>query len=86
VRQRRRREFDRIVGTGAQRGSGALFAFHASHASCPGAYSPCMHRPDAETVSFSWIRVRPGEIEFFYSPAAPCRWAAGDSLRLLRIQ
>lgn len=86
VRERRRREFERIVGGGAQTGSGALFAFHASHASCPGAYSPCMHRHDAETVSFSWIRVRPREIEFFYSPAAPCRWAAGVSRSLARIQ
>jgi len=55
-----------------------LFDFHQSHMSCyPDPYSPCMHREDAETVSFSWVKVSMSAVEFFYSPSAPCRWAPG---------
>ena len=31
-----------------------------------------MHRPDAETVSFSRIQVEPGRIRFDYAPHSPC--------------
>jgi hypothetical protein len=62
-----------------------LFAFHQSHGPEPSAYTVCMHRPDAETVSFSWIRVTNLEGEFFYIPAAPCKrprdHASGSSCR-----
>lgn len=50
-----------------------LLAFHASHAPEPGTLSPCMHRQDAETVSFSRTRVTASAVELGYSPAAPCR-------------
>jgi hypothetical protein len=50
-----------------------LRAFHAGHGVGASAYSTCMHRPDAETVSFSEIDVSCNEIAFLYSPAAPCR-------------
>lgn len=49
-----------------------LESFHASHIPECGAYSVCMHRPDAETVSFSKIRVLPDAVEFEYCPASPC--------------
>jgi hypothetical protein len=49
-----------------------LLEFHRSHVPARSAYSACMHRPDAETVSFSRIYVRGRETEFLYSPAAPC--------------
>jgi len=48
-------------------------AYHESHRPERGARSPCMHRPDAETVSFSRIRVDRSRICFDYSPHAPCR-------------
>jgi hypothetical protein len=50
-----------------------LHAFHSSHGERADAYSPCMHREDAETVSFSWVIVTRDEIRFLYSPAAPCK-------------
>jgi hypothetical protein len=50
-----------------------LEAFHASHAPSRSAYSVCMHRADAETMSFSRIRVTRETIDFAYLPAAPCR-------------
>ncbi len=60
-----------------------LLAFHASHLPERGALSPCMHRDDAETVSFARTRVGSGVVELGYSPEAPCRsvpltWLALD--------
>ena len=85
VQVRRRAEFDRQVeSAGSRLDPSTLFAFHASHAAAPSAYSPCMHRADARTVSFSWIKVTGSEVDFFYSPAAPCQWAPGATQRLPR--
>ena len=61
-----------------------LFAFHRSHAPVRSAYSTCMHRADAETVSFSWIRVSESRATFYYTPAAPCQQVAGVSKKLRR--
>ena len=47
--------------------------FHRAHLDGPSAYSPCMHREDAETVSFSRVNVSASEISLSYSPAPPCR-------------
>jgi hypothetical protein len=49
-----------------------LRRFHASHAPAASAYSTCMHRADASTVSFSHLQVAAGTLQFFYHPAAPC--------------
>ena len=46
--------------------------YHASHHPSSGPYSPCMHRPDAETVSFSQIEVTPRRVRFHYVPHSPC--------------
>lgn len=50
-----------------------LAAFHRGHDPAAGPYSVCMHRDDAETVSFSRIRVRGDAVDFEYVPGAPCR-------------
>src|SRR5258708_10118882 len=47
VRRSRQEEYSHVHD-----GKG-LFAFHRSHAPARSAYSPCMHRADAETESFS---------------------------------
>ncbi|MCC6293251.1 MAG: NRDE family protein [Bryobacterales bacterium] len=83
VRVKRRVEFERITG-GARDNAARLFQFHESHGSGADAYSPCMHRADAETVSFSWVRVAPREVTFFYTPAAPCRWIPGQTIAIPR--
>lgn len=60
-------------------------AYHESHLPSRGAYSPCMHRPDAMTVSFSWIRVTPDRVEYRYAPHSPCRGRpAGEPVVLPR--
>jgi hypothetical protein len=61
-----------------------LFAFHRSHAPARSAYSTCMHRVDAETVSFSWIHVSREETDFFYTPGAPCANLPAVRLKLVR--
>jgi hypothetical protein len=58
----------------------AARAFHAGHA--PGAplgdaFSVCMHRPDARTVSRTLLLVGPRELRMEYAPGWPC--AAGES-------
>jgi hypothetical protein len=78
VRKRRREEYARALN------SGRLFDFHRSHNPTAGAYSPCMHRLDAATVSFSWIRVSKAETNFFYTPAAPCMRVPGVNRKLTR--
>lgn len=50
--------------------------FHRSHAPAPSAYSVCMHRANAQTVSYSHIRVTGDHADFLYYPQAPCA-AAG---------
>ena len=46
-------------------------AYHMSRDERGGAYSVCMTRDDAQTVSFSHIIVGPEEVEFEYKPLAP---------------
>lgn len=63
----------------------ASLAYHRSHLPERGAYSPCMHRDDARTVSFTWIRVDERFVRMRYSPDAPCRgWPPGAEQRLER--
>jgi hypothetical protein len=80
VRCRRREEFSRAVARTGRPDASALWAFHSSHGSGPSAYSPCMHRGDAETVSFSWLMVDADWIRFFYAPGPPCRWSPGEEV------
>ncbi len=86
VLQYRKNEFQRRRLLEGSVNSSFLFQFHKSHGPVPGPYSPCMHRSDAETVSFSWIQVTAEDIRFLYTPAAPCRWLRGESLVLPRLQ
>jgi hypothetical protein len=78
VRRSRQEEYSHVHD-----GKG-LFAFHRSHAPARSAYSTCMHRADAETVSFSWIQVSRKETDFFYTPGAPCEKLPGVRLKLAR--
>jgi len=78
VRRSRHEEYNRVHD------SEGLFAFHRSHAPARGAYSTCMHRADAQTVSFSWIQVSRKETDFFYIPGAPCEKLSGVRLKLAR--
>jgi hypothetical protein len=94
ARRERRALFDAEFGrapaqSGRARGESAdpereLERFHASHAPSRGAYSPCMHRDDAQTVSFTRVRVTPDEASLVYSPSSPCAAAPAERLALAR--
>lgn len=49
-----------------------LTALHRSHHPERGALSPCMHRSDASTVSFTVVVVEGETIRMEYTPGAPC--------------
>jgi len=73
VRAERTALFARLVPDGAEGDPVERhLAFHRSHDPRPGPCSPCMHRPDARTVSRSWIDVGPTEIRFRYVDGPPC--------------
>jgi hypothetical protein len=73
VRRARLDEFVRRVGVARPMDPASLYCFHSSHGAAPDAYSTCMHRVDAETVSFSWVVVSKDAVRFSYSPGAPCQ-------------
>lgn len=64
--------------------AGIYRAFHASHNPERDAYSVCMHRPDAHTVSFSHIAVRENDVAFHYTPGSPCATSADPPVTLIR--
>jgi hypothetical protein len=82
VREKRREEYSDLTRLGCT--LELLADFHKSHGGTPSAYSICMHRPDAETVSFSWIRASSDGIEFTYYDAAPCQCSQATKVRLPR--
>ncbi|MCZ6727288.1 MAG: NRDE family protein [Acidobacteria bacterium] len=51
----------------------AHFEFHHSHRPERGELSPCMHRADAGTVSFSHVEVEESFVRFTYNSGPPCR-------------
>ncbi len=62
--------------------------FHATHApSAPGgdAYSVCMHRAEASTVSFTQLSVDAERVVMDYRPGAPCQGRAFIRTGLARI-
>jgi hypothetical protein len=88
VRRFRLGEFARRAGMAARVDPALLYQFHASHGTAvdasADAYSPCMHREDAETVSFSWVVVTREEVRFLYSPSAPCQCSPCEQRLLAR--
>jgi len=84
VRRARLNQFARCAGAMRPFDPALLYWFHASHGAAPGAYSTCMHREDAETVSFSWVVVSKDEVRFLYSPGAPCQSKPSDQQILAR--
>ena len=87
VEEMRLQEFSSRARAAGRVDANLLLTFHQSHGlgtEAPSAYSTCMHRPDAHTVSFTQIDVSHTEVSFFYSSAAPCVPAPGETLRLAR--
>jgi hypothetical protein len=85
VRSKRSDEFVKRSHAAGELTPSVLIGFHVSHGAGANAYSPCMHRSDAQTVSFSWVKVTKLEIEFFYLPGAPCQAGRGATCKLPRL-
>ncbi len=49
-----------------------LRRIHASHGAAPGAFSVCVHRDDAATVSYTEIEAGSGRVEMRYHAGSPC--------------
>lgn len=58
-----------------------LIAYHRSHHPTKGAYSVCMHRPDAHTVSFTHLQIGPEQATMDYTPRSPCKSEQVPSVR-----
>jgi hypothetical protein len=84
VRRSRLNELARLVREARCFDPVVLYRFHSSHGAAPDAYSPCMHRDDAQTVSFSWVIVSRDSIRFLYSPGALCRSKPSEQHVLVR--
>jgi Transport and Golgi organisation 2 len=50
-----------------------LRALHTSHVPAAGAYSVCVHRPDAATVSYTEVFCGEDQTSMDYFPGSPCR-------------
>jgi hypothetical protein len=70
VKRIRAEAFARLAGDRCS--ASRLQEFHRSHAPSRSAYSPCMHRPNAETVSFSHVEVFSSESRLTHFSSAPC--------------
>jgi hypothetical protein len=80
----RREVFEQLTASAEEAPTRALEAFHRSHLPHRGAYSPCMHRADAATVSYTVVEVTPERIRMDYLDGPPCE-AAHVFRREMRI-
>jgi hypothetical protein len=84
ARAERERLLDRMRRERGEIDADLLRAFHASHEPERGAFSPCMHREEASTVSFSHVRVGARDIVFDYRPGPFCEPAEFATVRIPR--
>ena len=74
--------YHQLVGAGGT--PDHLFDFHRSHLPERGPLSPCMHRPDASTVSLTHVVVEDRWVTMAYAAGPPCRHALGSPISLAR--
>ena len=51
-----------------------LRSLHSSHIPDAGAFSVCVHRPDAATVSYTEVECGPRELRMSYLAGNPCEF------------
>lgn len=84
ARVHRRMEFRRLLAQTGRLDNQLLDLFHRSHGNALGPLTACMHREDAETVSFTRVIVDAQSVRMDYSPSAPCKRAASTRYELAR--
>ncbi len=83
VRENRKMFYKSIIAENGNSNSTHL-EFHKSHIPEKSYRSTCMHRADAETISFSQISCDEKSIRFTYMGTSPCRDSTGSSISLKR--
>ncbi len=83
---RRQLYADLVAKRGAPPDEQALLDFHCSHDGGPGPFSVCMHRPDAETRSFTRVSASPAGVLLRWRAGAPCSGAAELRMELPRAE
>lgn len=78
--------FEQLARARRQVDVSVLSAFHRDHGGRASADSPCMHREDARTVSFSHVTVDREAIRFQYSPGAPCQERPASTIQMRRVR
>ncbi|MDA1045264.1 MAG: NRDE family protein [Verrucomicrobia bacterium] len=78
----RHKMFQRLVAAPSAITSDMLMSFHRQHDPDAGAYSVCMKREDACTLSFSHIVVDCDRVAFEYTQRAPCEVPYDPDVRL----
>ncbi len=81
VKSLRKQLFDELDLNNAK-DSVQFIKYHSSHMQNKSTESVCMHRDDANTVSFSHVIVSAESVEFAYADGAPCRASLGKPLRI----
>jgi len=84
VIEQRQAHFAALQKNAGQKTAGAISAdlldrFHRSHEPLAPEAAVCMHRAEAQTVSFSHLVVTPQRIDFRYLPHSPCRATECDT-------
>lgn len=65
--------------------SAELLALHRAHDGGASALTPCMHRPEAHTVSLTRVVVDAATVSVAYAPGPPCRTQVEPALTLDRV-
>ena len=86
VLARRQQAFENIVRSSATPDDTAYRAFHEHRETDSDAYSVCMSRDDARTVSFSQVSVRTDEIAYAYYAEGPAQTSAPATCTLPRVE
>lgn len=63
-----------------------LRRLHASHTPEPGAYSTCVHRHDARSVSYTEVLVRNARQEITYRDGSPCETKQSTTITLRKVE
>jgi hypothetical protein len=84
VEVRRAALIEAELAAGAPFDLSRLTTLHALHLPDDGAASVCMHREEAETVSFTLLTVTGDEVRLRYVDGSPCRGGAPLEIRLAR--
>ncbi|UGA56815.1 NRDE family protein [Vibrio sp. VB16] len=84
VRTSRRQLF--TIFNANEESTASRLAFHHSHEPNKGRLSPCMHRDDAHTVSFTHVIVNKDEVNVNYQDGSPCMQAPYHKSTLAKLE